>query len=111
MVAVGDELLGTVDQEIFAVGIQTSFRQVEMRAGTPLGERQRGDVLSRGDLPQVVFALILGGLGRNHRGRHAMHAVAQRRRRAGAGDGFGNHAQAQQPLPQAAQFARHLQPE
>jgi hypothetical protein len=37
MPTVGDKLLGAVDDEVFAIGVQAGFRQVEMRAGAVLG--------------------------------------------------------------------------
>ena len=111
MPAIGDELLGALDDEILAVGIQARLRQIEMRTGALLGQRQGGDMPARGNFLQVVLALMVGGLGGDHRSGHAMHAIAQGRGRTGTGNGFGEHAQAQQPLTQPALIHRNLQAE
>ncbi len=79
--ATGDELLGAVDDKAVRLGAQARFRQVEVRTGALFGQRQRRDMAPGGDVAQVVLALMLGGLGGDHRGGHAMHAEAQRRGR------------------------------
>ena len=110
MPAIGDELLGALDDEILAVGIQAGLRQIEMRTGALLGQRQGGDMPARGNFLQVVLALMVGGLGGDHRSGHAVHAIAQGRGRTGTGNGFGEHAQAQQPLTQPALIHRNRRP-